>query len=265
MKGTVLRDDRLAQAAKKFANADSVQKIQLAYPRTGVWSGSNQLGVELPFDPNTDHAQTILKMDEWGMPQIWTVSLGVRFEHELVDGEFFDCTAEIDFGSGGMIQSFDVDWVDGTQLSLPCNFINVRARWNDLARFLGLGVPGGVKVSVLVSQFAPAHTRATFSRFFILPGGASSPLPHDKIPRFAKSLQVLPINPADSATLYGANFEVQFFANTTSMNPVLTVTGTFLGPSVKIPIPPFARYWGVTTSAGAPGTAGWLIFNLFDE
>lgn len=269
MKGVVLRDGRLAEAAEQFAAADDLPMVQLAYPRTGVWSGHNQLGFEIPYDPNATTAQTVLKLDEWGFPEVWTVSLGIRYQHELLDGEFFDCTAEIDFGSGGIMQTFDVDWVDGTVFSLPMNALNVRARWNDAAAALGLGAPGGIQISTILSRGAPARSRATLSKFFALVHAGESPststgLPHDKIPRFAKSAQVVPSTAADVGILYGANFELSFFANSQTTNTLLTVLGNFLGPNVKVPIPPFARYYGLKIN-GAQSTSGNLMFNLFDE
>lgn len=264
-----LRDGRLAQVAQQLADADAVPKFQIAYPRNGVWSGNNQLGFEIPFDPSAQTAQTVLKMDEWGMPGIWTVSLGVTLKRELVDGEFFDCIAEIDFGSGGIMQHVDIDWVDGAQFALPMNAIDVKARWNDTAAALGLGAPDGVRISVLLSQMSPARSRATRSRFFILIHevesiSTSSGIPHDRIPLFSKSAQVLPINPADGPLLYGANFELQFFANSQTLNPILTIPGNFLAPGVKVPIPQFARYYGMTIN-GTSSVSGFVLFNLFDE
>jgi hypothetical protein len=269
MRDTLAIDGRLAEHAAKLADADEVPKVQLAYPKKGVWSGSNNLGYEIAFDLSTTTAQSILMLPEWGFPECWTVSLAVRFDQELVAGQFFDCTAEIDFGSGGIMQSFEIDWVDGAVFSLPMNAVNIRARWNDLATLLGLGGPAGVKVSALLSRGSPARSRATLSRFFILghqgeSSSTSSALPHDKIPAFAKSAQILPINSADVANLYDANFEVSFFANRDATTPVATVTGDFIDVNTKIPIPPFARYYGVKIN-GTASVAGWVIFNLFDE
>lgn len=262
--------DRVDEAAAQFARADDIPKVQLAYPRQGVWSGANQLGVELPFVLNTETPQTILKLDEWGFPEVWTVSLSVVLPPQgLVDGQFFDCTAEISMGSGGIVQSFDVDWVDGTVFALPMNALNIRARWNDAAAAFGIIPPDGVKVSALLSRGAPARSRATVSKFFILlhlgeATSTASAIPHDLIPRFSKSLQIVPIGPADGGTLYSANFEVSFFTNKITTNPIMTMNGQFLGPSIKVPIPAGARYYGVKIN-GTASAAGWAIFNLFDE
>lgn len=260
---------RLLERAGELAEADALPKVQIAYAHKGSWTGDNNLGYEVPFKLNTRSPQGILAMPEYGFPECWTVSLGIRLEHELVDMEFFDCVAEIDFGSGGIMQTFEMDWVDGAVFSLPMNAINVRARWNDVAAALGLGGPEGVQVSVILSRGSPARSRATKSDPFVLTHegesvSTSSAIPHNKIPRFSKSAQVLPFNPDDAGIVYGANFELQFFANQITTTPVLTIPGNFLAPGVKVPIPPFARYYGVTIN-GTQSTSGWVLFNLFDE
>jgi len=259
-----LRDDRIAEQAARNAVADSHPKFENSYPRTGPWSKSNQLGVELPFDPNIDHPMTVLKMDEWGMPQAWTVSLGVRFDRDLLAGEAFDCVGLISFGSGGIVQSFEVDWVDGTMFTLPMNAINVRAKWNDIAVLAGFAVTGGPKVSVIVAQYAAGRPRATLTRFFSAAAASTSGI--TPVPNFAKSFQVLPLQAVDSPQIYGANFAFEFLANVAPATTIASINGTFLGPAVKIPIPAFARYWRIRNlGAAVLPLQGAAIANLFDD
>ena len=48
----VLLDPRVDEAALAMGRRDKgTPMVQLAYPRKGIWSGANQLGVELPFNP----------------------------------------------------------------------------------------------------------------------------------------------------------------------------------------------------------------------
>lgn len=251
----------------------STPSMQISYPRKGVWSGNNQLGVELPFTPDQTFIQTIFKLDEWGFPETWTISLGFIFERDLVEDEVFDAIAEVDFGSGGIVQSFEVDWVDGTMFSLPMNAVNVRARWNDLAVLAGLLPPSGVRLSVIAARHGLRHARATRTLFLsvppaigIIPGSSALV----RIPNFAKSVVITPNRPGDAAALYSATTSLQFLSNTDPLapNPVLTVPGTFLGPtaSFKVPIPAFAHYWRVVNAAAAPAAIqGAAVFNLFDE
>jgi hypothetical protein len=261
-----LRDGRIAQAAREAAAADSVQQVQIAYPRTGDWSGKNQLGVEIPYDPNAVTPQTILKLDEWGFPEVWTVSLGVRFNDELVAGQAFDAVALVSIGSGGINQEFECDFVDGTMFSAPMNAINVRCVLNSLQAFSLIPAPNGVKVSVMLSRGDKARSRATFTRFLSVPAGSTSSagFPNIRIPAFSKSVSILPLADGDIVNTYGPNFKMQFFANSLATAPVASVSGSFLGPGVKIPIPALARYFRAENT-GAVDLFASATFSLFDE
>lgn len=260
---TILRDDRLEEVRGQLAAAQALPKVQVELPRHGVFSGNNQLGIELPFKPNAVHPQTIFKMDEWGFPQAWTISLGVRLEHELGDREAFDCVGQILIGSGGIQQAFEVDWVDGTMFSVVGNAINVVARLNDLQQVSGIPAPNGVNVSVQVGQYAAGQTRATVTRFQNLLASTLSGI--GRIPTFAKSVQVLPIRDTDPAVVYSAGMLLQFFANQVGTpNPVATIPGNFLAPGVKVPIPAIARYFAMRNTGLADAQAS-AIFNLFHE
>lgn len=267
--------DRIDEQSFADAHRDvGTPTFQLAYPRRGVWSGQNQLGVELPFELNAQNLQTIFKMDEWGFPEVWTISLGIALPKPLVIGQIFDVVAEINFGAGGITQSFECDWVEGTIFSLPMNAINVRARWTPRAVIAGVLPPEGIRVSTLVARGALRHARATLTNFMgLLPVGNSLqgfdiPPTFPPIPAFAKSLVVVPTNPGDAASLYSAASSLQFLMNdnTAVPAPILTVPGNFLGPtaSFKVPIPATARYFTFTNGGAAP-VSGEFIWNLFDE
>lgn len=268
--------DRIDEVSMQEARRDGgTQMVQLAYPRQGVWSGKNQLGVELPFQLDANRMQTIFKMDEWGFPEVWTVSLGLQLPEDLTEGQIFDIVGEVNFGSGGIMQQFDVDWVDGTAFSLPMNAINVRARWNSRALIQGVEPPPGIRVSTLIARSSIRHARATFTSFMgSLPVGEflrntfAVPPIFQPIPAFAKSVVVVPTTPADAANLYAAGSSLQFLMNNNTAVPatILGVPGTFLGPtaSFKVPIPATARYFTFFNGGAAP-VSGELIWNLFDE
>lgn len=268
---TVLLDTRIDDAALLAEQRDTGHQIvQLAEPRKGVWSGNNQLGVELPFTPDAQREQTIFKMDEWGMPQVWTISLAFILERDLTVDEVFDATAEVLFGAGGVQQSFECDWVVGTVFSLPTNAVNIRARWNDLAAIAGIGPPEGARLSVQIARGSIRHARATKTIVFnapTVPAGPPFPTPGIRIPSFAKSVIVAPFTAAGSALMYAATFFLQFLPSIdAASNSVLTVPGNLLGPttSFKVPIPALSHYVRVINTAGTP-IDGNLIFNLFDE
>jgi hypothetical protein len=99
--------------------------------RNGVWSGNNEFGFASGFAPDSDNRQTILKLDEMGMPQVWTVMLGLDYNAEefIPSSSSLDIIAEVSVGSGGTTQDFSIDWRQGTQFSMPMNAITIRAAY----------------------------------------------------------------------------------------------------------------------------------------
>lgn len=283
--GRELHDLRVEWAAIQQQKRDTgVPTFNLGYPRKGPWTGKNQLGVELPFQIDANRMQTIFKMDEWGFPEVWTTSLSVNVP-ELVQGQAFDVEGEISFGSGGIVQTFEIDLVDGTIFSLPMNAINVRARWSDLAAFQGILPPDNVRISCLVSRGGLQHSRATKTLFVgdVAAGTAAQnnfPLlltppglpTYFQIPVFSKSVAITPSTLANAGVLYNATTELWFLANDNVAVPALiqSIPGNFLGPAVRVPIPANARYWTVKVGGATPLVAGpmrnsaSLIWNLFD-
>ena len=74
-----------------------VPPVAPVIPSSGWWTGNNQLGNEVAFAPDANNRQTILKLEEWGPPEVWTVSLFLT--HEIAAFNAFDVTAELDFGA----------------------------------------------------------------------------------------------------------------------------------------------------------------------
>lgn len=279
MRGSIIIDDRVeAEAIRGVQRDRGTPMVQLAHPRKGVWSGQNQLGVELPFQLDANFEQTIFKMDEWGFPEVWTLSLSVNVP-TLSEGQAFDLVGEVSFGAGGIMQTFDVDWVDGTIFSLPMNSVNIRARWSDVARFFGIDPPENVRVSVIASRGSLRHSRATKTQVFNNPAlGAGAYLSNpfnnqfEKIPQFAKSVVLTPSDLGLASVLYNANTFLEFFTNSAPPPAAnictIRIPGNFLGPtaSFKVPIPANSRYWTIRNGSGAPiAVAGSLVWNLFDE
>ena len=160
-----------------------------------MWSGNNELGRAAPFAPDADNRQLVLKMNEYGEPTLWTVSLGLQFDiHNWVvtppNLASFDLTALISFGVGGVVQEVEVDWINGAAIALPANAITVTAQYNPDQS----GDPTSPNVSeppedlLLRCSLAMGMTpgmRPTRSTKILVSNGDSGEVP---IPPFAKSV-----------------------------------------------------------------------------
>jgi hypothetical protein len=204
-------DRRVAEMALegRAPGAPVPQSVIVTDPKTGLWSSSNYLGVELPFAPNADNRQTILKCPEWGFPETWTVSLGIS-DTSLHDPATFNgrnITAVIEFGVGGITQTIRVDWKLGTQITLVTNSINVIAEFANID--VGIG-EGDFKLSVqLCRGNRPSNSLAPTKVLVVPPAPHFGDVPPDtvlegiilapgqltgliELPKFSSMLHIVP-------------------------------------------------------------------------
>lgn len=185
-------------------------------PRDGLWSGYNQLGYQASYGPDQRQNQTILKLDEWGPPEVWTISLYTK--QKFTDFNGYNIKARINFGAGGSTQVYECDWINGTQISLPMNAINVVAIFDDVS----VTTEGnGLEVGVQLARGSRGGTRppvlTLFENLTIAGNGDTSDL--IELPEFAKRVIVIP------TAMSNAEYAV-FFSNTTEL---LTTSGNTIG------------------------------------
>ena len=157
-------------------------------PMKGPWSGNQNLGSSKVWDSSLIGNQTIFKLPEWGMPKIWTLSLGIDPVSEWNALSSFDMTATIFFGAGGTSQTIEMDWVNGSSIILPGNAFEVLARLYSDANTPAVA-PDNIRLSVTASQGSlgtPSASR-TF-KYAVANGGNTTP---KRIPNFAKYMIVL--------------------------------------------------------------------------
>lgn len=121
------------------------------WPKNGAWSKNNNLGYAIKFAPDANNRQTILKMPEWGFPKVWTIQLGIS-PLRIADTNDFNgrnIVAIIEVGVGGSIQTYRIDWVEGAQISVVCNAINVVAEYAGI----DVGDEGDFELSVQCSPY----------------------------------------------------------------------------------------------------------------
>ena len=254
----LMRDDFTERAARHVARRDAPVGSQPVLPyemRTGPWSGYNQLGIEAAFAADSNNSQTILKLDEWGMPADWTIALGMDFGD--VDSGGFDVTAQISFGSGGAMQVVEIDWLNGASITVPMNAVNVVALYNLQDLEAAPNVPADLRLRVTLARGSKPQ-RATRSLSFTSGTGVDL----INIPKFARDLLVIP-NFSDAAfyTANGIVFNPATGSGGVALHTIqmsqmlhfLNVTGPVIGAFKPVPLPPFARsVQTVTYPAGAP-------------
>lgn len=242
------------------------QLTSVVTQRKGVWSGNNQLGFEQVFGPDANNEQTILKLDEWGMPAVWTVMLGITFDDELIrvpsDSAQFFINALVTIGVGGATQALSVDWKNGTCFSAPMNALNVVARYD----FGAVGaIPDSTRLRVLLARGSKGSDYpATNSRFFTAGAGSFFT---ERIPDMATSVQILPnATPiAPDGNCYDPANLIYF----TTFPPVTNVGGVGINgsnlPSFNsgrgLPIPRGVNFITFFCGAGA-AASGTYVFNL---
>jgi hypothetical protein len=185
--------------------------------QVGYWSGSNQFGNELPFQSSEDNRQTILKSPELGLPSMWTISLFLVNKLQVFSG--FNVTANIEFGAGGSTQTIRADWVNGTQLSLVTNSVNVIAEWENVdVTTEGPGLRLGVQISKGSRPSSGIPPIITMVRGFNVLAGTTGA--RVTIPNFVKRIFVRP-NVSSSAYI-----GTVFFVDTVMLRTERSTLGT---------------------------------------
>lgn len=257
-------DDQFEMRSReKERTPPNVQAVTPIPQRTGPWSCNNQLGVEQPFAPDANNIQTILKLDEWGFPELWTIALGIDYglPDDLIDTDLFEVTAVLQFGIGGVVQEVEVDWKNGTTISLPMNALNVIVRYS--APRIGRSVstiPDNLRLRVALSKGSLPSAEPT--RSFIIANNEPLIVP---VPKFAKSLFLVPPDLSnDTFGFYTQDWRVVFRPSVTAAAgrssaryqisqcvSWIDFTNELIGGPMWLPVPPFARFVEITDAAGA--------------
>jgi len=173
-------------------------------PRQGWWSNYPQLGEEQAFALDANNRQTILKADELGPPEVYTITLGISYSEQdwPGTGRAFEVEAEINFGAGGATQVVKVDWVQGAQISLPMNAVNVVATYN-VEGAAAPQPPADLRLSAMLGR-GPAPGKSRWTDPTPLPLVALGQTPPRRIAAFASRLHVIAANPASAELIFTA-------------------------------------------------------------
>ncbi|HKO52726.1 MAG TPA: hypothetical protein VJV79_33695 [Polyangiaceae bacterium] len=171
-------------------------------PRTGWWSDYPQFGEEQAFEPDAQNRQQILKADELGPPEVYTLTLGISYTEQDWPGtrRAFGIEAEINFGAGGATQVVKIDWAQGAQISLPMNAVNVVASYS-IDALAAPQPPADLRLSVMLGR-GPALGKSHWTDPTPLSLVAAGQTPPRRIAAFASRLHVVASSPAGADLLY---------------------------------------------------------------
>ena len=188
---------------------DGIPPVAPIVPRIGWWSDYPQFGEEQAFPPSAQTRQQILKADELGPPEVHTLTLGISYSEENWPGtgRAFEVEAEINFGAGGATQVVRIDWVQGAQISLPMNAVNVVATYN-IDALTPPQPPSDLRLSVMLGSGA-ARGKARWTDPTPLSLVALGQVAPRRIAPFASRIRVIASNPAGADLIFTAgNFLV---------------------------------------------------------
>lgn len=259
-----LFNDQFERRASELQRTPSnLQPVHIVPMKNGPWSSNNQLGIQQDFAHPTTTAseQTILKLDEWGFPEVWSIMLGMTYGDDKWDpanlNAAFNVVAAIRAGVGGVTQEVEVDWQQGTSFSLVMNALNVIAVFS-----ASLSTPSDLRLqaSICRGKICGRPPQRSFQIAGVVAGTSSTRF---RIPPFAKSVMLVDRSAAFASLFTAGNCRLNFFANP---NTVANVTGTVTGEQLiqfasnGFPIPTFSRYFEV--QALANNVAPTVIFQL---
>lgn len=245
------RADELTR--KPFAGVQSVSVLE---QKQGPWSGNPQLGIEQPFAPATNNEQTILKLDEWGMPRRWQVTLGMTFTDVI--SQSFDVVAVVNFGAGGATQKIEVNWENGVSFPLTFNALNLIARYGENAN-----IPDDLSLRVtlgLVGGGSNTNIARSISGLSADGGGAADFL---RVPSFARSFRVYSNSPTTPNNVYDPLVIYNFSRQISGLGTFARIDGARAAAEngVGITIPPGTRFLIVANGTANP-ISGRIIWDL---
>ena len=181
-----------------------IPPVATIVPRQGWWSNYPQLGEEQAFAPDANSRQTILKADELGPPEVYTLTLGISYSEQDWPGgsRAFEVEAEINFGAGGATQVVKIDWVQGAQISLPMNAVNVVATYN-LDALAAPQPPADLRLSAMLGR-GPAPGKSQWTDPTPLSVVALGQTPPRRIAAFASRAHVIASSPAGADLIFTA-------------------------------------------------------------
>lgn len=254
----LVQPDQFARRAAEIERAShasqTASQVSAVEPSLGVWTGNNNFGRQTGFAPDSNNRQSILKMPEWGFPREWTISL--ELDNTVVEYDGFNITAVIEFGCGGSLQTVRCDWINGTQLTVVANAINVIAEYTNV----DLVTEGpGIKLGVQVGRYP--RPGAIPPRITILEAQVIPFAQLIEIPKFVGRVGVLPTVATTTFFVNTILFSTVSGNGASNFN-VLRKDGTQLAIDPTLPVTGSAKFVSIIVGAYVSPVTIWgdLVF-----
>ncbi len=155
-------------------------------------------------------------------------------------------TAELDFGAGGATQIVQMDWVNGAQISVPMNAIDVIATFKNVdITTLGSGIRLGVQVGRGRRAGGAASTLTMLDNVFLAANNVFPELV--EIPAFAKRIHVVPTIISSIASVYSnLFFAATFSVNAPGAHNAQVISGDLLVANDGIEVQGASRFIKIT-------------------
>jgi len=245
-------------------------------PLTGPWTCNNNLGQVVAFNPDANFTQFILKLPEWGMPQVWTLMLGLeytkRYYPMVAPYYYFEIKAVLTVGVGGTTQEIEIDWKRGAMVSLPMNALNVRAKYSFPAGTAAF--PTDLRLSAMLARGGAQKPWQSTNTRRMMPSPGAPDYVADllslftEIPRLAQSVILFPENLAIAPVgnlLYSADTVIGFGGGggASSSYMIYYITGDQLASYPNgLPVPSGAETLIVSNPAGYDQGRATAVFSI---
>lgn len=233
-----------------------------------IWSGNNELGIELPLSDvpvNSVFERTVLKLDEFGPPRVWTLLLGTNFDPAGDSTAATLLTALIEPGGGGTTQAIRADWINGTVLRLPMNSVSVKVRgFLGPAVTAGASIPNDIRVRVSLAEGDIGGLPPQLTREIIAAQGALDPSQTAAaVPPYAKQVKLSARSQAAADALFAAGNYLNFYpAKGAAVLASIRAQDALTYMDGGLPVPNGSAWLGFVNTTTPGDIRFWATFDL---
>lgn len=263
---TGYRQPPLYVSPHRSVPSSAVPLVQVMDAEHGPWTNNPNFGANIPFAADANNRQKILKLDEWGPPSEWTLSLGMYYNESSAPANInFRIIADVSIGVGGATQDISLDLVRGVKLSATMNAVQVVYRYSvDFSNPFPLNVPPDLRLTALLSKGCRAGDYPPTLGFPIIVDPADPNLhtsPVVPVPNFARAVSFLPIIDSEPSTVFSSDTKMFVYINSGGQTAQTIFGNRMLSFPGGYPLCAESRYWQISKTVGGAAEF-WVQFEL---